>query len=78
MISAPIFLLASYLFAFAVQDWFTVSNSIPTYYLIFSLFPIFAQALFLAGVFMILMQAKAIKKRAEEQQMLLDEITSRQ
>jgi hypothetical protein len=78
MISAPIFLIASYLFLFVVQDLFTVSGSIPTYYFIFSLFPIFAQALFLAGVFMILLQAKSIKKRAEEQQMLLDEITSRQ
>jgi hypothetical protein len=42
------------------------------------LFPTFGQVLFFAGVFMILLQAKALKKRAEEQQMLLDDITSRQ
>ena len=36
------------------------------------------QVLFYAGVFMIILQAKAVKKRAQEQQMLLDEITSRQ
>lgn len=47
------------------------------FFLLLVVFPALGYSLFLAGIFMILLQAKAIKKRAEEQQMLLDDITSR-
>lgn len=78
MIAAPVFSLAAYVASFALRDLLYSSSGLDSFYIIFAMFPVFGQALFLAGVFMILMQAKAIKKRAEEQQMLLDEITSRQ
>lgn len=78
MISAPICSLASYILAVAAQDWISTSSGPEAFSLIFGLLPDFAQTLFLAGVFVILLQAKALKKRAEEQQLLLDDITSRQ
>jgi hypothetical protein len=78
MITAPILSVMAYT---TVTFWGLLTHyasSGPDYRVIaYSLISMFGQALFAAGAFLILLQAKALKKRAEEQQMLLDEITSR-
>jgi hypothetical protein len=78
MIVAPIFTCLIYALGIIVRAGFYASGSTNSLYYVLALLPTCSQALFFAGVFMILLQAKAIKKRAEEQQMLLDEIASRQ
>lgn len=79
MIASPLFTVVAYAVGMLAVSRLTTLASGPDYtYLVLALIPTFGQALFFAGVFMILLQAKALKKRAEEQQMLLDDITSRQ
>jgi hypothetical protein len=79
MIASPIFTIVAFALSMLAMGRLTTLSSGSNYMMyVFALFPIFGQVLFFAGVFMILLQAKALKKRAEEQQMLLDDITSRQ
>lgn len=79
MIASPVFTIVTVAVSMLAMSRLTTLSSGPNFtYMIFALFPTFGQVLFFAGVFMILLQAKALKKRAEEQQMLLEDITSRQ
>lgn len=79
MIASPIITIITFAVTMLAVSGLSTISSGPNYtYMILALIPTFGQALFFAGVFMILLQAKALKKRAEEQQMLLDDITSRQ
>jgi hypothetical protein len=78
MITSPILSIMAYATMTVWGLWSHHSSSGPDFRQIaFILTSMFGQALFAAGAFLILLQAKALKKRAEEQQMLLDEITSR-
>lgn len=77
MIASPIFTIIAVALSMLAMGRLTTLSSGSNYMMyVFALFPTFGQVLFFAGVFMILLQAKAVKKRAEEQQMLLDDITS--
>ncbi len=79
MIASPVFSIATFAASALVMSRLTTLSGGPNSMMyVFGLLPTFGQVLFFAGVFMILLQAKAFKKRAQEQQMLLDEITSRQ
>jgi hypothetical protein len=79
MITSPIFMIIAYTISMLTMSGLTTLSSTVNYLMyVLALIPTFGQVLFFAGVFMILLQAKALKKRAEEQQMLLDDITSRQ
>ena len=78
MIAAPPLAIASYAGLLLSRPWLHPSSGPNFFYYVFMIMPSLSQVLFYAGVFMILLQAKAAKKRATEQQMLLDEITKRQ
>jgi vacuolar-type H+-ATPase subunit I/STV1 len=79
MIASPVFTIITFAVTMLAVSGLSSISSGPNYtYMILALIPAFGQVLFFAGVFIILLQAKALKKRAEEQQMLLDDITSRQ
>ena len=76
MITSPIFTIGAFAVSMLAVSGLSTISSGPNYtYMILALFPTFGEVLFFAGVFMILLQTKALKKLAEEQQMLLDDIT---
>lgn len=79
MIASPLFTAVTDAVSVLTMSRLTTLPSGPNYLMyVFALLGTFGQVLFFGGVFMLLLQAKALKKRAEEQQMLLDDITSRQ
>ena len=79
MIASPLFTFVNIAVSVLAMNRFSILSSVPDQMMyLFALFPTFGQVLFFGGVFVILLQAKALKKLAEEQQMLLDDITSRQ
>jgi hypothetical protein len=77
MIASPVMSIAAYA-AMMMQPLVSLSSAPEIAYYVLIAMSSLAQVLFYAGVFMMILQAKAVKKRAQEQQMLLDEITSRQ
>lgn len=79
MIAAPIITsVITVISLLGMNPVHSISNGSNYAFLLNAVLPSFGQLLFYAGVFMVVLQAKALKKRAEEQQMLLDDITSRQ